>query len=114
VRYSSSCSFELCTSCQESDSNPAALPGEAGDTEMIRAARLGSVPMITKLLKTLKPGTVDDMNDAGNSALLVAAAHGHTAVCTMLIEAKANLNHVNKVHLSHYCVLFDVLIIIGR
>jgi ankyrin repeat protein len=64
-----------------------------GETAIMMAASLGHLHIVKKLLQYKVQDTYDVI---GDSPLLLAAYHGHTAVVSALLENDWNVNHSNN------------------
>ncbi len=56
------------------------------------AAKRNDIAGVRAAVANQSVGNVDEFNSAGQSALYVAALHGHTALCRLLIELGADIN----------------------
>lgn len=62
------------------------------------AARAGNVEAMEQLLE--KGADIDALDEHGQTALMLAAMQGHTAVARFLIARSARLDHTAKFHLT--------------
>lgn len=65
-----------------------------GDKSIFAAAAKGDLKTIQKMID--KKENLNQVDDSGNTVLMIAAGHGHTQIVEALIKAGANLNAKNN------------------